>query len=270
MDQQILQSADMEKFFSFIKMQINRGKMRATFIAMKPLASTDKMAIEQMLLETSRADNVYFRLTNDVVGVFLYETTEKEAHYYVKRLKQAYPTLTWCAGICEMNSIDDETDAVADEIIRLVENPEMPYVRTSDRYKKRPRITQKISIVEANEVARNMLKTAIQAIEVENTDILLETFEDGEAFMSSDWHKSYHPHIVILNMQLPRKNGLQVTSELRALPNDRKFTIFLISRLLAAEDQMTAYEVGVDAYIVRPFHLAVLCSQIKQKLKRRG
>lgn len=42
-----------------------------------------------------------------------------------------------------------------------------------------------------------------------------------------------------------------------------------MSRLPAAEDQISAYEHGVDAYIVRPFNLGVLSAQVKQKLMRR-
>lgn len=244
--------------------------MRTTFVGVKPLEATQLPEIEQMLLQTYRANNVYFRLADNVLGVFLYETTEKEAHFYLNRLLQEYPELQWYAGVCEINSLEGDTEEIITEILQLLKNPEPPYIRTSERFKKRPRIQQKISIVEANEVARNMLKTAIEAITVEGTDIDIQTFEDGEAFMSSEFYLSDHPHIVLINMQLPRKNGLQVTSELRDLPNDRKFTIFLISRLLSAEDQIAAYEAGADAYIVRPFHLAVLCARIKQKLKRRG
>lgn len=267
--QKILPKTAFMNIFSFLELQVNRGKMLTTFVSVKPLKPEHLPEIEQMLLETSRANNVYFRITDDVIGVFLYETTEKEAHFYLNRLWQSYPQLNWCAGVCEVNSIEGGAAPLIAEILQLVDNPEPPYIHTSEKFKKCPRIQRKISIVEANDVARNMLKTAIKAIAVEGTDIEVRTFEDGEAFMSSDFYVSDHDHIVILNTQLPRKNGLQVTSELRDLPNDRKFTIFLISRLLSAEDQIAAYEAGVDAYIVRPFHLAVLCARIKQKLKRR-
>lgn len=266
----LIAESEVKRIFQFFQNQIDRQAIVVSVIALRPVGETPFEKLQQMLLETARSSNLYFLLSKDVIGIVLYEATQKDAQFYLKRLERDFPQLTWQASICELRQKVADFQFIKEELIEQLPTTTTIFEKNiSTRFSQRKKMKKKVSIVEANDVARHMLENAIHTIKLPNVEIALQTFSDGEAFLASDWYQSEHEHIVLLNAKLPRKNGLQVVSELRDLPNDRKFSIFLMSRLPAAEDQISAYEHGVDAYIVRPFNLGVLSAQVKQKLMRR-
>lgn len=266
----LISELEVKRIFQFFQHQIERQAIVVSVVALRPSEDTTFEELQQMLLKTARSSNLYFMLSKDVIGIVLYEATQKDAQFYLKRLERDFPQVVWQASICELRQEVADFQLIKEELLAQFSVNTTAFEKSiSTRFSQRKKMKKKISIVEANEVARHMLENAIHTIKLPNVEIALQTFSDGEAFLSSDWYHSEHEHIVLLNAKLPRKNGLQVVSELRELPNDRKFSIFLMSRLPAPEDQISAYEHGVDAYVVRPFNLGVLSAQVKQKLMKR-
>lgn len=266
----LISELEVKRIFQFFQHQIERQAIVVSVVALRPSEDTTFEELQQMLLKTARSSNLYFMLSKDVIGILLYEATQKDTQFYLKRLERDFPQVVWQASICELRQEVADFQLIKEELLAQLSVNTTAFEKSiSTRFSQRKKMKKKISIVEANEVARHMLENAIHTIKLPNVEIALQTFSDGEAFLSSDWYHSEHEHIVLLNAKLPRKNGLQVVSELRELPNDRKFSIFLMSRLPAPEDQISAYEHGVDAYVVRPFNLGVLSAQVKQKLMKR-
>lgn len=266
----LISELEVKRIFQFFQHQIERQAIVVSFVALRPVGDTTFDQLKQMLLETARSSNLYFVVEQNVMGIVLYEATQKDTQFYLKRLERDFPQIAWQASMCELRQEVADFQLIKAELLaHFPANTTAFEKNSSARFRQRKKMKKKISIVEANEVARHMLENAIHMIKLPNVEIALQTFSDGEAFLSSDWYHSEHEHIVLLNAKLPRKNGLQVVNELRELPNDRKFSIFLMSRLPASEDQISAYEHGVDVYVVRPFNLGVLSAQIKQKLIKR-
>jgi DNA-binding response OmpR family regulator len=73
------------------------------------------------------------------------------------------------------------------------------------------------------------------------------------------------PDLVILDLMLPRKDGLEVCRELR-----RSSTVPII--ILTAKDSeldtVLALEFGADDYLVKPFRLRELLARVKAQLRR--
>lgn len=80
--------------------------------------------------------------------------------------------------------------------------------------------------------------------------------------------KKLKPHLIILDIMMPEMDGVEVCSELRAMP---EFNDTLIAFLTArSEDysQIAGFDVGGDDYITKPIRPRVLVSRIGGLLRR--
>lgn len=77
-----------------------------------------------------------------------------------------------------------------------------------------------------------------------------------------------HPQLVILDIMMPKMDGVEVCRHLRSKP---EFSKTLIAFLTAREEdysQIAALDVGGDDYITKPIRPRVLTSRIKALLRR--
>ena len=78
--------------------------------------------------------------------------------------------------------------------------------------------------------------------------------------------KQHAYSLVLLDINLPYKNGIALCKEFRELNKD--IPIIMLTALGELNDKMTAFNYGADDYIVKPFHLDELFARIKVFLKR--
>lgn len=84
---------------------------------------------------------------------------------------------------------------------------------------------------------------------------------DGLEFALS---KSYD--VIILDIMLPGKNGLEVLSELR---NKRvKTPVLLLTARDSVDDRVTGLDTGADDYLVKPFAFPELMARVRTLLRR--
>jgi len=60
------------------------------------------------------------------------------------------------------------------------------------------------------------------------------------------------PRLVVLDLQLPGVNGMEVLQRLKANRLTRNIPIVLLSSSAARRDLAAAYELGVNSYLVKP------------------
>lgn len=135
-------------------------------------------------------------------------------------------------------------------------------------FKKKPSEIIRVSILEENVVFRDVLCRTISNLKLDNFETEIREFRDGYEFLQSDWYLSSHTHLVIMNDILPRQSGLDVLHKLRALPNNKKFIIFMMTKGRSEEDKVYAYESGADNYLIKPFNLRLLEVKIKRTFER--
>ncbi len=78
--------------------------------------------------------------------------------------------------------------------------------------------------------------------------------------------KQNDPHLCILDVMMPHKDGFQLAAEIKDLDPDMPL-IFLTAKSMK-EDIMKGYQVGADDYIVKPFDSELLLYKIKAILNR--
>jgi two-component system, OmpR family, copper resistance phosphate regulon response regulator CusR len=78
--------------------------------------------------------------------------------------------------------------------------------------------------------------------------------------------KEHNYSLVLLDVNLPYKNGLALCKEFR--DTKKNIPIIMLTALGEIQDKMDAFNLGADDYIVKPFHFNELFARIKVFLKR--
>jgi DNA-binding response OmpR family regulator len=117
----------------------------------------------------------------------------------------------------------------------------------------------KILIVEDEEAIRLGLADLLE-IEGFSVDVAL----DGEEAMEKV--KSFQPHLVILDLMLPKANGYDVTRFIR-----KSYPQTFILMLTAKNEEINkiqGLEIGADDYVTKPFSVFELMARVKSMLRR--
>lgn len=78
------------------------------------------------------------------------------------------------------------------------------------------------------------------------------------------------PDVVILDVDLPVLNGIEVCKQLRADPVTKDTLILMLSALGEESDQVVGFAIGADDYVVKPVEsYKVLLQRLKALLRRR-
>jgi CheY-like chemotaxis protein len=80
------------------------------------------------------------------------------------------------------------------------------------------------------------------------------------------------PTAVLMDLQMPRLDGLAATRELRRLQRQgglRRFPIIVVSAFYSPEERAACFEAGVDGFVTKPLMLAKLGAEIVRVLGRR-
>ncbi len=109
---------------------------------------------------------------------------------------------------------------------------------------------------------RNILISVSMVLEAEGFKV--ETFNDGEAGLTAILDRK--PDLVVLDVKMPRMDGIEVLSKLREHSNVP--VIFLTSKDDEV-DQVIGLRMGADDYITKPFSQRLLIERIKVLLRRR-
>ena len=77
---------------------------------------------------------------------------------------------------------------------------------------------------------------------------------------------AFRPHLIVLDMMLPRMNGLEVCRALRAEPQQSRLKVLMLTARGATTDRERGLAAGVDAYQVKPFSTHDLLAQVSRLL----
>lgn len=72
------------------------------------------------------------------------------------------------------------------------------------------------------------------------------------------------PAVVLLDLKMPRMDGLEVLTAIRKDPDLKYLPVVMLTSSRQEEDLVKSYNLGVNAYVVKPVDLADFISAIKQ------
>lgn len=88
----------------------------------------------------------------------------------------------------------------------------------------------------------------------------LDMVEDGEQLMDylrrkgkfSDMTDTPLPGLILLDLNMPRKDGREALKEIKADPELRRIPIVVLTTSQAEEDVFKTYDLGVNSFITKP------------------
>ena len=91
----------------------------------------------------------------------------------------------------------------------------------------------------------------------------VKTAADGQEGLTT--FKMYEPDLVLLDVMLPRKDGLQICREIR---DHSSKPVIMISAKGETFDKVLGLELGADDYIVKPLDMKEVFARVKAVLRR--
>ena len=100
---------------------------------------------------------------------------------------------------------------------------------------------------------------------------MLNTVEDGEELMEYLQRRGRYtnlkdaplPGLILLDLNMPRKDGREALKEIKADVNLRRIPIVVLTTSKAEEDILRTYDLGVNSYITKPVTFKSLVELIK-------
>lgn len=93
----------------------------------------------------------------------------------------------------------------------------------------------------------------------------VRTAEDAEQAL--EVLRGYHPGIILMDVQLPGMDGLDLTRRLRQNPSFRTVPIVALTAYAMPGDEANARAAGCDGYITKPIDTRVFPALIRQYLR---
>ena len=92
--------------------------------------------------------------------------------------------------------------------------------------------------------------------------------EDAVAYLAgtgpySDRSRHPLPSLILLDLKLPRKSGLEVLAWLRGEPQVKFIPVVVLSSSSEGPDVEKAYALGVNSYLVKPVNFGDLLEMVK-------
>jgi len=80
--------------------------------------------------------------------------------------------------------------------------------------------------------------------------------------------KTQKPDLIILDLMLPKMNGLDVCREIRRNPETAGVPIIMLTAKCDEVDKIIGLEVGADDYVTKPFSVKELMARVRSILRR--
>lgn len=91
-------------------------------------------------------------------------------------------------------------------------------------------------------------------------------FSDGVSVLEA--LKTQTPDLIVLDIMLPGKDGIEVLKEIRSDPRTRNIPVIMATAKGAEMDRIQGLDSGADDYLVKPFGVMEMVSRIKAVLRR--
>jgi len=120
---------------------------------------------------------------------------------------------------------------------------------------------QKILLVEDE---KNIARVVTYNLEREGYQVI--TARDGEEGLTKA--RKELPDLVILDLMLPKLDGLEVCRQLKTDPKSARIPIIMLTAKTQEADRVVGLELGADDYVAKPFSVRELAARVKAVLRR--
>lgn len=120
---------------------------------------------------------------------------------------------------------------------------------------------KKILVVEDQENIVELIK-----FNLEQENYIVTAVMDGKRAIEEIKSNSYD--LVLLDISIPKINGLEVLRKIRNNDESKALPVILLTARSSELDKVLGLEIGADDYITKPFSIRELMARIKVQLRR--
>jgi CheY-like chemotaxis protein len=82
----------------------------------------------------------------------------------------------------------------------------------------------------------------------------VRTASNGQVFMSNlkNSGRAEHPQVILLDLNMPLKNGFQVLAEIRNDPFLKNIPVVVLTASSSQDDEMKCFELGCNLFYTKP------------------
>lgn len=130
------------------------------------------------------------------------------------------------------------------------------------RYPSRP---IEILLVEDSPGDLRLTQEALKDGKVRNRLSVATDGVEAMAFLRREGHfaDAVHPDVILLDLDLPRKDGFQVLAEIRADVSLRDIPVVILTASHADEDILRSYHLQANCYVIKPVDLDQLMTVVQ-------
>ena len=97
----------------------------------------------------------------------------------------------------------------------------------------------------------------------------LAIVSDGEQLLDylhkrGEYTECTRPHIILLDLNMPHKNGREALAEIKSDPLLKQIPIIVLTSSSTDEDIVASYDLGVSSYILKPVTFENLVDLVKE------
>ncbi|WP_020474469.1 response regulator [Zavarzinella formosa] len=126
-----------------------------------------------------------------------------------------------------------------------------------------------ILLVEDNQDDEDLAILAFERSRVANAMVVVR---DGQEALDYLFGTAAHagkdakdlPELVLLDLKLPKVDGLEVLRQVRADPRTRRLPVVILTSSGEEEDLITSYDLGANSYVRKPVEFARFAEAIHQ------
>ncbi|MFT5468366.1 MAG: chemotaxis family two-component system response regulator Rcp1 [Verrucomicrobiales bacterium] len=111
----------------------------------------------------------------------------------------------------------------------------------------------KILLVEDNDADADLTMDKLATSKIPNEVRLVRNGVDATTFLRTE---RFRPEMVLLDLNLPGKNGREVLAEMKADASLRRIPVVILTSSQTERDIRASYELQASAYITKPVNLA--------------
>jgi CheY-like chemotaxis protein len=117
----------------------------------------------------------------------------------------------------------------------------------------------------------NDVELTLSALSSINLANVVDVVEDGIEAMDYlqcrgkfSERPNYNPIVVLLDLKLPKKNGLELLKEIRQDSDLKHVPVVMLTSSREEGDLLASYEAGANAYVVKPIEIKEFIMAIKE------
>jgi CheY-like chemotaxis protein len=123
----------------------------------------------------------------------------------------------------------------------------------------------RVLVADDNEDHLYFIERALNQIE---GDLQIDTVQDGVEVMDylnrrGTYEAKERPHLILLDLRMPRRDGIEVLEELKADPVLRTIPVCVLTSSDRPEDIAAAYARGGNSYVVKPSDLKGILEELQ-------